>query len=786
AVITGGVFDGAPEVVINTPLGHTLTITGVAGGVVSYTYTLNAAEAHAGVGEDSIFENFAVVLTDTDTGVANGTLTAAIVDDVPEANADGIFDILEDTAKDILFTELLSNDESGADLNVSVVGLGSTAAAKGVVTVESGQFVYTPTVGETGQDTFSYVITDADGDTSEAIVTVNLAEDSTPTANVTVAYVDDDGLDLPNTQPDAGVGDETAPNTQADESAFSGTFNAVTVPDDPASDFNFVSMVGITDQIGQEEVTYAWDNGTSMLTATISDTPVNGGRSGTLFTVEITDRVAGDYTLTLAQNVLHLDDVANEENDAATVNLQYTVVDSDGSPASGALTANFDDDVGMVGIFAPLEVANADNAMASGTAVGFGSGADGWQDIDISLPLPGIDGLTYDEGAYDPVTGRVTFTATETDGGDPVFEFYVEEDGDYKFTLIKADAGSSVETTFAGVNAGSPADGYLFGGDTADPSDDVFVRPDGGTNTEINPSTTGISGDANSMFVGEILTFEYNGTMDTAAFAMFGGGGIFTVTVWDSTAPATTEIFVGVSATGGNSNDPGIMEIPQAPFEYDRIRLEVTGSPSALKILGTTAVDLLLPQGLDLEFGITGTDNDGDTATITVSVTVDPGLPAAPEPAAQQPLEVAEQPPAEDRPAEEASAVVHRATDGVDLLFGTEGADVFVWSLTDNDKDGDVITGFELGTDVIDIKDILGEDFNAAEDELSSYLSVDTVESGGVTSTVLTIDSDGQGKFNNGGAEQVITIEGVDIMDGASDVNAALQSIIDSSKPITD
>ncbi|MFT6955878.1 MAG: carbon monoxide dehydrogenase subunit G, partial [Halieaceae bacterium] len=42
AVITGGVFDGAPEVVINTPLGHTLTITGVAGGVVSYTYTLNA------------------------------------------------------------------------------------------------------------------------------------------------------------------------------------------------------------------------------------------------------------------------------------------------------------------------------------------------------------------------------------------------------------------------------------------------------------------------------------------------------------------------------------------------------------------------------------------------------------------------------------------------------------------------------------------------------------------------------------------------------------------------
>ena len=51
-----------------TPLGNTLTITGynAATGVVSYTYTLGAAETHAsGAGENSLFENFPVTLTDT-------------------------------------------------------------------------------------------------------------------------------------------------------------------------------------------------------------------------------------------------------------------------------------------------------------------------------------------------------------------------------------------------------------------------------------------------------------------------------------------------------------------------------------------------------------------------------------------------------------------------------------------------------------------------------------------------------------------------------------------------
>ena len=58
-VIVDGVFQAGASMV--TPLGNTLTITGynAATGVISYTYTLGAAETHAsGAGENSLFEEF--------------------------------------------------------------------------------------------------------------------------------------------------------------------------------------------------------------------------------------------------------------------------------------------------------------------------------------------------------------------------------------------------------------------------------------------------------------------------------------------------------------------------------------------------------------------------------------------------------------------------------------------------------------------------------------------------------------------------------------------------------
>ena len=90
-IVVNGVVAGFPLSGVTTPLGNTLTITGYnpATGLVSYSYTLNDNEAHPTAdGNNSLFEDFAVSLVDSDGDSASNTLSVQIVDDVPTAVSD--------------------------------------------------------------------------------------------------------------------------------------------------------------------------------------------------------------------------------------------------------------------------------------------------------------------------------------------------------------------------------------------------------------------------------------------------------------------------------------------------------------------------------------------------------------------------------------------------------------------------------------------------------------------------------------------------------------------------
>ena len=78
-------------IVINTPLGNQLTITGYNAGTgeISYSYKLLDNETHASVrATNNLFDNLAVTVTDTDGDAANGTLAIKIVDDIADAKND--------------------------------------------------------------------------------------------------------------------------------------------------------------------------------------------------------------------------------------------------------------------------------------------------------------------------------------------------------------------------------------------------------------------------------------------------------------------------------------------------------------------------------------------------------------------------------------------------------------------------------------------------------------------------------------------------------------------------
>ncbi|KKJ75144.1 hypothetical protein WH95_19980, partial [Kiloniella litopenaei] len=92
AVITNGVFT---PVTITTPEGNSLEITAFnpADGKVSYSYTLvdnSTGHGPADNGENNLFDNLNVTVTDVDGDSASSTLSIKIVDDVPTAADDAV------------------------------------------------------------------------------------------------------------------------------------------------------------------------------------------------------------------------------------------------------------------------------------------------------------------------------------------------------------------------------------------------------------------------------------------------------------------------------------------------------------------------------------------------------------------------------------------------------------------------------------------------------------------------------------------------------------------------
>ncbi|MBS8271395.1 hypothetical protein DYI26_22200, partial [Halomonas litopenaei] len=141
-------------------------------------------------------ETVALVVTDDDDSAANGSLTIAIADDAPEA-VDDATTTGEDTAVtyNVLVNTDGTSDTQGAD-GASVTDATLRNPSQGSVSFDSdtGEVTFTPAAGFEGDAVIDYTIRDADGDTSDAVFTVTVAADSTPTVSV------------PNDSPDAEDG----------------------------------------------------------------------------------------------------------------------------------------------------------------------------------------------------------------------------------------------------------------------------------------------------------------------------------------------------------------------------------------------------------------------------------------------------------------------------------------------------------------------------------------------------------------------------------------------------
>ncbi|MED7668656.1 retention module-containing protein [Pseudomonas moraviensis subsp. stanleyae] len=576
-VIVGGVPIGFPQS-ITTQLGNTLTITGYnpATGTVSYSYTLTGNETHAaGDGVNNLSEQFTVIATDSNGDSATGTLDVNITDDVPKA-----FDDANGIASETLLTltgNVLTNDIQGADrVPTGPVTPGTFTGTYGTLVLNAdGTYTYTLNTsdvdfknlhgGGNGTETFAYTITDADGDTSSANLVLQIHNNDDP---VTIDGLNVAGGEL--TVYEKNLSDGSAPDTGA--LTHNGTFTITAL--DGVTTLTVGGIAVVT-------------NGVAAGFPQSITTPL-----GSTLTITGFNAATGvvSYSYTLADNEAHPN--ANGANNLPE-QFAVTVVDDNGTTATGTLDVNIVDDL-------PKAIDDS-----NGTA---------------SESQPTLTGnvLTNDvQGADRVPTGPVTpGTFTGTFG-----TLVLNADGTYTYTLNTNDA--DFKNLHGGGN-GTETFAYTITDADGDTSTANLVL-----NIHNNDDPVLLNGlDVNG---GELTVYEKNLSDGTSPNTpVLTQNGTFTVSALDGLQTLT----VGGIAVITNGAAAGF---PQSVITPLGSTLTITGYDPATGVVSysyTLADNEAHPtangaNSLTENFDVVATDTDGSTASGQINVNIVDDLPTA-------------------------------------------------------------------------------------------------------------------------------------------------------------
>ncbi|PWB30214.1 type I secretion target, partial [Pseudomonas sp. SDI] len=444
SVISGGAPNGFPQS-ISTGLGNTFTITGynAATGEVSYRYTLTASEAHAaGNGANSLAESFAISATDTDGSTVSGNVNVSIVDDTPTAVADS--NATTATEQNLSVTgNVLSNDTQGADRVTSgPITAGTFSGTYGtLVLAADGSYTYTLNPagqafydlhgGGNGIDTFSYTLTDADGDVSTANLVLNVSNLNDP---VLIGGLNLDGPEL--TVLEKNLGDGSNPDTPALTQSGTFTLNA---PDG----LQTLTVGGIS------VVSGGVANGfPQSVTTVLGNTLTVTGYNATTGVVT--------YTYTLLDNEAH-----PNANGANSLGESFAVVatDTDGSSASGSIDVNIVDDTPTAVADSNASTATEQNLTVTGNVL-----SNDTQGADRVASGP-ITAGTF-SGTYGTLVLAAdgSYTYTLNPAGQAFYDLHGGGNGIETFSYTLTDADGDVSTANLVLNVSNLNDPVLISG----------------------------------------------------------------------------------------------------------------------------------------------------------------------------------------------------------------------------------------------------------------------------------------------------------------------------------
>lgn len=502
-------------------------------------------------------------VTDGKGGTDTGTVTVTVA---PRASADTA-DAVAGSPLDVPAGRgLLSNDGGSGPLEAAL----ATAPTNGTVVVNpGGSYVYTPTKGFSGTDTFTYTLTDANGVTSTGTVTVAVAPKAVDDTVTVVAggnaHVDGPGVlgnDLGTglsaaivTGPQHGTA-SIAPNGEFDHTptpGFSGT-DTVTYQVTDAAGRTATATVTITVKPVAVDDEATTPNGTTVTTPASAGLLANDLGTG----LRVTDHgtpAHGTVTVDPDGTWSYTPDAGTSGTDS----FEYRVTDAAGQTAT-----------------ARAWVVVGDLAMADrGTAT---AGRD--------LTVPAKDGLLSND--------RGTGLTAALDGTPRHGDVTVAKDGSYVYTPTKGFSGTDSFTYTATDAENQTSTGIVTIVVLPDAVDDTTSTKAG---TPVTVAAPGVLGnDLGTDLRAELVEAPAHGTATIAA------GGTISYTPADGFSGTDQLTYRATDASGGS--DVATVTIHVGPIVVD-------DSPAG----GTTADQPLV---VDADHGVLANDKGtGLTAVVT-------------------------------------------------------------------------------------------------------------------------------------------------------------------------
>ena len=600
----------------------------------SFRYTPDAGFS----GRDS----FTYTVTDVDGDVSMATvfISVGVADSVPIAQDDE-FTVQTGTTFE---GDLAENDTPSAD-GGNVWAISQLAGGGEVVVNADGTFSYTPDEGYFGIDSFTYTVTDIDGDVSTGTVIIDVVDtDGVPTA-VDDSFSTDQDVAFDG---DLAANDEPSPDGDNVWSLISGPANGTVVINEdgtftytPDEGFNGTDsfFYRVTDADGDDSTATATItvNSTNADPEAVDDGPLSTDEDTPLTGIDVlgndTDADGDPLTVTSATSpdgtvTINPDgtlDFTPDPDFNGPTTIEYTIDDGNGGSDTATVTINVDavnddpvaeDDTGATQEDAPVTFTAAE-LLANDS------------DVDGDALTIASVGASTNGTAVLNADGSVTFTPELDFTGTASFEYTVEDgNGGIDTATVTIDIPTANDAPIAvddgplSTDEDTPLTGIdVLGNDTDADGDPLTVTsatsPDG--TVTINPDGS-LDFTPNADFNGP-TTIEYtvddgNGGTDTATVTI-NVAPVNDAPVAEDDGPLTTDEdapLIGIDVLGNDTDADGdVLTVTSATSPDGTVTINADGTLDFMPnpdFIGSTTIQYTIVDG----------NGGSDTATVTIDV----------------------------------------------------------------------------------------------------------------------------------------------------------------------